>query len=226
MNHQTPALQRARAFTLIELLVVISLMAVLFGLAATAFRGMSGVNLSTSVVQVQSMLVKARQVALSSNKYTQVRFYKRTAGSARGYEAIGMFVAESPYYSATEADYNKLLSQKLMRAEGNVEYLPTNFVIPDDAASALLKDLKTDTGFTRTGTATLRGESYSWVGFYFRPNGATDYQEVSGQTYDPLKCFFSVVQDQEYGKTVPSLPTNYAIFTVSPANGMVNVVRP
>lgn len=213
------------AFSLIELLVVVAIMAVILTLGITAYRGMADMNISTSAAVVQSFIGKARQLALSHNKYTQVRFY-RPVGATDGYEGIGIFVADSPYYEKDAAGYDALLRRKVMRQEGVVEFLPTQCRIADGAASELLDRLEKDTQFTRTGTSKLRDTTYEWVAFYFRPNGATDFQELGGTAMTTALSSFTLVTPREHAKTKPNLPPNYAAFTVSASNGYVNLVRP
>jgi len=218
---------RLRAFSLVELLVVIAVLAILLAVgASTLSQSGNSLGLTTTVANVQGVLDEARQIALSKNKYVQVRFLEKTPSeNPSRYKAISLHVADSPYYG-TAAEYAAWESQGLLRQHGRANFLPQTIAIPGTNTPGLLAGLAGDTDFTRTGTSTVAGQSYAWVAFYFRPNGITDYQMLKGVPYAPTNAYFSLVVENEFVQTSPKLPTNFATLTLAPATGRPVVFRP
>ena len=219
-------------FSLVELLVVIAVLAILLAVGASALsRSGNSLSLTTTVGNVQGILDEARQIALSKNKYVQVRFLGKTpAEDPPCYRAISIHVGESPYYG-TAAEYDAWQTAGLFRQHGRTSLLPQTIMIPkgdpkDNQISRLLTDLAADTDFARTGTSSVAGQSYEWAAFYFRPNGITDYQMLKGEPYGGTNAFFSLVTETEFAQTKPSLPKNFATITLPPATGRPVVFRP
>ena len=223
-------------FSLVELLVVIAVIALLLAVGASALsQSGNSLGLTTTVGNVQGILDEARQIAVSKNKYVQVRFLE-IPGSDR-YKAISLYVGDSPYYG-TAGEYDSWMSQGLLRQQGRTSYLPQTIVIPkgdpkDNQISRLLTDLASDTNFTRTGTNSVAGQSYGWVAFYFRPNGITDYQILSSSAnsgtnvpYSGTNAYFSLVISTEFASNATKLPKNFATIMLPPATGRPVVFRP
>jgi len=213
-------------FSLVELLVVVAVIGLLLAVGASALsRSGNSLGLTTTVGNVQGILDEARQIAVSKNKYVQVRFLGNP-GSER-YKAISLYVGDSPYYGTNAADYDTWVTQGLLRQQGRTSYLPQTITIPKgDQTAKLLVDLAADTDFTRTGTSSVAGQSYEWVAFYFRPNGITDYQMLKGIPYSGTNAFFSLVVENEFAQTKPTLPKNFATITLPPATGRPVIFRP
>ena len=221
-------------FSLVELLVVVAVIAILLAVGASALsQGGNSLGLTTTVGSVQGILDEARQIAVSRNKYVQVRFLGTP--NADRYKAISLYVGESPYYG-TAAEYDTWVTQGLLRQQGRTSYLPQTIIIPKGTnTSRLLADLSADTTFApamRTGTSSVAGQSYEWVAFYFRPNGITDYQmltlppKTQGEPYSGTNAFFSLVVDNEFASNSTKLPKNFATITLPPATGRPVVFRP
>ena len=228
LNHRKAT---ASGFSLIELLTVLAIMVVLLSATGLALAPFSrALDLSSSTQQIQGALDLARQKALSSNKYVQVRFYAKQSEPAC-YSAIGLFVSESPYYatSATSspADFATWINQNHFSALAPIQYLSPSLDIPAAAGvSKLLADLTIDTDFQRNGTDTIRGVAYNWVAFYYLPNGSADFQTFSGTSYPPDNAFFSLVIRSDYAASNPALPKNYSQFFLPPSTGRPIVLRP
>lgn len=214
-------------FSLVELLVVmlIAAMILAFGVGV-ALQSQTAPTLASGVLHIKGVLDQARQTALSSNKYVQVRFYKPSGGERPGYTAIGFFLADSPFYGSA-ADYQRWLGLGAMKPAARPQFLPSSLLLPDSATEGrFLNDLAADNNFVRTGQSRIAGQDYDWVAFYFLPDGTTDFQYVSGSRYDVRQAHFAVVARNEYERTAPNLPPNYAIFAVPPSTGRPIVFRP
>ena len=212
-------------FSLVELLVVVAVICLLLAVGASALsRGGNSLGLTTTVGSVQGILDEARQIAVSRNKYVQVRFLA-TPGADR-YKAISLYVGDSPYYG-TVSEYDAWVTQGQLRQQGRTSYLPQTITIPKgDQTSKLLADLAADTDFVRTGTSSVSGQNYEWVAFYFRPNGITDYQMINGTPYSGTNAFFSLVVDNEFPSNSTKLPKNFTTITLPPATGRPIIFRP
>jgi uncharacterized protein (TIGR02596 family) len=216
---------RLLAFSLVELLVVIAVLAILLAVGASALsQGGNSLSLTTTAGHVQGILDEGRQIALSRNKYVQVRFLRK-AGEDR-YKAISLHVGDSPFYGTT-AEYDTWEALGQLRQQGRTSFLPQTITIPGGAqTSRLLTDLAADTAFTRAGTSKIAGQSYEWVAFYFRPNGITDYQMLNGLPYSGTNAFFSLVIENEFAQSTPDLPKNFSTLTLSPSTGRPVIFRP
>jgi uncharacterized protein (TIGR02596 family) len=215
-------------FSLLELLVVIAVLSILLAVGGSALsRSGNSLSLTTTVGNVQGILDEARQIALSKNKYVQVRFLEQTpAENPPCYRAISIHVGDSPYYG-TSAEFDAWQTAGLFRQQGRPSKLPQTIMIPKgDQTAKLLVDLAADTDFARTGTSSVAGQSYEWVAFYFRPNGITDYQMLKGEPYGGTNAFFSLVTETEFAQTKPNLPKNFATILLPPATGRPVIFRP
>jgi uncharacterized protein (TIGR02596 family) len=215
-------------FSLVELLVVVAVIAILLAVGASALsQGGNSLGLTTTVGSVQGILDEARQIAVSRNKYVQVRFLEKSPTETPPcYRAISLYVGDSPYYG-TASEYDTWVAQGLLRQQGRISKLPQTIMIPKGEQTAkLLVDLAADTDFVRTGTSSVAGQSYGWVAFYFRPNGITDFQMLNGVPYSGTNAIFSLAVETEFAQTKPNLPKNFATITIPPVSGRPVVFRP
>lgn len=202
--------------TLVELLAVIAIMAVISVLAVGSLRNFtSAIDVTDSIQRVGDTLNLARQIAVSRNKYVQVRFY-RPKGTGDGYTAMAFFQADSPL-AGTDAEYTAWEANGMLSQEGRRTSLPASCVlVSDPAASALFTTLKDK---AQSGSSTVGGKSYDWVGFYFKPDGSMGLDATATSLHLAV-C--QAVKYQAGGK----LPANYAIITLDRMNGRFQVVRP
>lgn len=220
-------------FSLVELLLVISIIAIISTFSVGAIKSFgSAYELDSSVQGVTGILNSARQMALSQNKYVQVRFYEQTnAADSRHnhYFAIGTYVSDSPYYT-NAAGYQSLESKGFMKAAANPYVLPSSMgIVKSSSQSQLLDALSKDATIRRTNQdASGRMQGYPWTSFYFTPQGSIDVpHEGTGVNIAPLspsKSYFSLCDTRRYTNNV--LPANHAIILFDPANGRLQVTRP
>jgi uncharacterized protein (TIGR02596 family) len=217
---------KERAMSLLELLVVMAIAVMLMSVAAGGLLlSRSAPSMSAVILQIQGVLDEGRQLALANNKYVQVRFYsEQNGGNPKGYEAVGLFLAESPFYGD---DYETWMDSGQFKPASKIHHLGGNMMlVADGSASSFFEDLRTDTAYQRTGTERVNGRDYEYVAFYYLPNGTTDFQTIGGVRYNPKDAYFTLVSREQYGASQPDLPSNFATFTMPPATGRPVVIRP
>lgn len=222
-----------KGFSLLELLAVMTMMAIAMALGGNLLTrtASNGVQLTQAANDLVGSLSLARQTALSSNRYVQVRFYKRVQGDD-SYTHVGLFLADSPLYGQT-SEYKSWQDQGSFSQFQKIHRLPSPCVIlGDQNASRLLSDLAADSGTARTGTSDLGGEKYNWVAFYFCPDGSTDLPG-SGSMYGggaapsgTPDTYITMSAGLVSASGSGSLPANFAAVVVNPANGRVSLFRP
>jgi len=235
--------KRSAGFTLVELLAVIAIMILILGAAGAALMPSNRtMQLSSVSLQIKGYLDQGRQLALSRNRYVQVRFYHKTTDNdpktnVPYYSAIGLFSADSPYYGTGTSDYDTYIQKNQMYQAAPVLFLDPSTGIPspsDGKISSLLNDLGNDQYFTRkVQSDKLRGQpgQYDWVSFYYMPNGTTDFQTLSiGATgpgsYDPKSAFFSLIMRNEYQRDTTKIPSDFFTFYLPPSTGRAVILRP
>ena len=219
-------------FTLIELLVVMSIMLIMLGLAAASFQSLGRTaDITNSIQSVADTLNLARQLAVSRNEYTQVRFYspKSTSADYRAgnYTAMKLFRADSPYYYSDENGYSQVISSGRMHPEGHLIRLPQSCVILSGSStySPLIQALATGTaGMYQFTGAKLDGIAYDGVAFYFKPDGSIDVPATTSgsATVNAL----SICAMQAYVGAGNKIPANYGIINLDRINGRFQIIRP
>lgn len=218
----------SRAFTLIEMLVVMAIMSVMLVLAGLSFTTISSsMDVSNSVQNVTDALNLARQIALSRNEYTQVRFFSlpQSVPNPRDdqFTAVAVFAADSPLYESTGKTYAQWTAARRFRPENAVAMLPGNCVVVNDAASTYSSLLNSK--LLHTGTMQLPdNQTYNWVGFYFKPDGSIDVPPPATSLCLSI-CSYNLFKAAQKSKP-GSLPANYAVIMLDPINGRFQVLRP
>jgi uncharacterized protein (TIGR02596 family) len=199
---------RSCGFSLIELLVVIAVIGILSVLIVPAFNTITGANaISTATDRLVGALELARQIAVTKNKQTEVRFYDIPATAwASDYRAFQVFEIE-PSLQATPATPVITMGQPAVIAR-------------DTGLSTLLDTARSKTWTTLDPQISLPGigTSYNCCYVRFRPEGTTDL-DIS------KKWHFTVV-DAKTPVTAANPPANFACVWVTPTTGSIRVLRP
>lgn len=218
---------RQRAFSLMELVAVIAVVLILCALTFGALRTVSdSYHVSTAVQGLSSVFNRARQLAVSQSKYVQVRFYEQNdARDLRSghYFAVATYLSDSPFYGP-EAEYAKRASRGVFKPDGTLHQLPQSIaILKSDVHSVLLNEIAKDPG--RKGKdSTGRMAGYDWIAFYFNPKGGIDVPPTTNGPLPPDRCLFTLCVAKQF--VSPTLPDNYAILLLDPANGRLQVTRP
>jgi len=215
-------------FSLIELMVVIAIMTLVTTFGMRTLSNSSDLN--AAVPAVSGMLNTARQIALTQNKYVQVRFYQQadqTDPRYGHYFAIGIYSSNSPYYLTT-SQYATYQSYGWFQQEGRLYYLPRTVAILKSPQNSMLLDVLTsDAVNDRNGTGgSLAMQNCSWVAFYFNPQGAVDVPMDGAAPLAANKSYFSLCSVVQYRAAGNSLPSDYATILLDPVNGRTQIVRP
>jgi len=220
-------------FTLVELLAVIAIVVIILAAAGAALMPSNrSMDLGSASLQIKGLLDQGRQLALSRNKYVQVRFYAKTTEPTY-YSAIGLFMADSPYYSNNTSDYTTWSTKGAITSAAPIYYLPASMILPTtNNATIFLIDLANDTSFPRAvANDTIKGQTdkYNWVSFYYMPNGATDFQTLTlggnPAPYNPSNAYFTLVMRSDFiGNN--KIPPNFFAFFLPPTTGRPVILRP
>lgn len=209
------------AFSLIELLIVLTVLGVLFAVAApNLFTLMQASSLSSEGSKLRNKLTYAQQLALSKNTDVEVRFFKMAdAGAAeiedefRGFQfyqfdergrliPVSKFFRVQPPVVMSET-YSTLLKPANNDDSEGMEY---GFISPAESSD----------GEVPIGDEMVQAE---YVSFRFRPDGSTD---LPGRTGGDDTWYITLVQGDDQN----GLPPNYYTIQVDPFNGRIGVFRP
>ncbi len=215
------------AFSLVEMLIVMTVLGILFAVAApNLFTLMQASSLSSEGSLVRNKLTQAQQLALSSNSDVEVRFFKMADPSSaeieeeyrafqlyqfneRGrLEPVSKFYRIKPPVVVSE-EYSTLLNPSgNMDAEGQ-DY---GFISPNKGRSNV-----------PVGNQEMDAE---YVAFRFRPDGSTDLPGRSGtsDSYEGGDTWYLTLLQGINADS--ALPPNYYTIQLDPFNGRVGVFRP
>lgn len=184
-------------------------------------------GLSVDGHQLKMTLDSARQLAVTQNRYVQVRFYLDENSSRNHVDQIGVYLAESPFYSRSAADYAAWIAAgKLKQAERDFS-LNEGAIIPGDAVvSNLLSLLRSDSEVDRMGSAGVGSAARDFVAFYYHPDGSTDFKTINGNDVLVNDAYLSLVAKNRYEAGPPALPQNYFMLAFDPITGRTATVRP
>lgn len=219
--------RRSSGFSLIEMLIVMSVLGILFAVAApNLFTLMQATSLSSEGSLVRNKLTHAQQLALSSNSDVEVRFFKMAdPGAAELTEEYRGF----QFYQFDERGRLEPVS-KFFRIKPPV-------VISEQFSTLLNPGGNVDADGQRHGfLSPNKGNSEvplgdrlvkaDYMAFRFRPDGSTDLPGRSG-TADAYQggdtWYLTLLQGTNAGG---NLPPNYYSVQLDPFNGRVGVFRP
>lgn len=220
MNSKRFLLRKFSAFSLVEMLIVLSVLGILFAVAApNLFSLMQSSSLTSEGSLIRNKLTQAQQIALSKNADVEVRFYKMQDPSAaeleeqfRGFqffqfnaegqlEPVTQFFRIKPPIIISER-FSTLLNPSSNKDRAGEKY---GFISPSEGSA----DVPISGGV----------ENVDYVSFRFRPDGSTDLPgRAGGDTW-----YLTLVQGNDLST---GLPTNFYIVQVDPFNGRVSVFRP
>ncbi|MCB1062210.1 MAG: Verru_Chthon cassette protein D [Verrucomicrobiae bacterium] len=216
-----PKFSSGKGFSLIEMLIVLTVLGILFALAApNLFTLMQASTLSSEGNLVRNKLTQAQQLALSKNTDVEVRFFKMADPSAAELEEE--FRGFQFFLFNEEGDL--LPASKFFRIKPPV-------VISENFSTLLNPGSNSDSegkeyGFLSPseGTAEIPVgdtlEPVDYVSFRFRPDGSTD---LPGRTSKDDTWYLSLLQGTN---TSDGLPANHYIVQVDSYNGKIGVFRP
>ena len=110
-------MKRTTGFTLVELLVVLAIISILAVLGMMGFGSTRGANVTNAAQTVQEAFKLARQLAVTQNRLTEVRFYQ-TAGTSTA----------SPTYSSLRVEMYDVTGTTASPAS-HLLILPSNVVM-------------------------------------------------------------------------------------------------
>ena len=210
-----------RGFSLVELLIVLTVLGVLFAIAApNLFTLMQSTSLSSEGNLVRNKLTQAQQMALSKNSDVEVRFFKMAdPGAAELEEQFRGF----QFYQFNETGQMVPIT-KFFRVRPPV-------VISEQFSTLLSPDANSDDdgkafGFISPSSGNSEvplGDEMvptEYISFRFRPDGSTD---LPGRTGNDDTWYLTLVQGTG---AETGLPPNHYIVQIEPFNGRIGVFRP
>lgn len=220
-------LQKSSAFSLIELLTVIALIAVLGGLAGTAFMGKSS-QLAAAGATVTSLMEQAREAAIMKRQPTALAMLAAGKESANriffvlAYEPEEQSVGSWKRVSRWEILPQGIVADSSVDSGGNAlkAFFPANSPLSQPSLPEV----------TYNGQKYSAREEYGYV--IFLPDGSL-YQDISGSLSGG--CVLRLVEgvfDEGSGiqytgrQEAESGPANYFEIALNLATGRAKITRP
>jgi len=196
--------RRTRGFSLVELLVVLAIIAILAALIALPANLWRSENITTSANQVMGDLAYARELAIANNQPAEVWLLRPTGG--KSITGLQIYLIDQTGNAS---------------AGGNVRRLPVSLGI--DSGSFLSPIVVNGNQKTFGGSQpqpTIPGYGTAYQAWYvrFMPDGSTTLQST--------QQWYLTLHDVALGDGLNALPANYAMISIDPIAGTVNLYRP
>jgi uncharacterized protein (TIGR02596 family) len=201
------------AFSLVEMLLFLGLLVLLVSISIPVFttigKGADGADLGFAASQISGRIQLARQLAMATKGEVEVRIYetKDSVGS-RSYRTVAV-------YKVGE-DQNADGMPDAFILQDKMTYLPPGTVFVQGSLSSLISEAPYQ------GQDNMPGHNQvNYAAFRFKSSGSTDLPAKASSGAD-WKLTIVLHKDA----AASNLPVDYAILTLNPQVGTVQVARP
>ncbi len=205
-------------FTLVEVLVVVAIISILITMVAPLATGAArGNSLTNTGMQIEQMLNKARQYALTKNRKFEVRFYSYAGSGGRDTDdrvrAMQLFEVSDNGSVSPVSRWKAFPQTVKVNSSSNL--------------SNLIADASRKKSFSGTNDPKidLPNGTSSYTAYFvrFRPDGSTDLGRSSGS--DNGKWYMTL-HDAEEDYTSSTTPDNFYTVQIDPVTGTLRTLRP
>lgn len=194
------------AFSMVELLVVMTILGILFTLAAVSFMGAgSGLSLSQVGEQIGVEIRRARQIATAKSIAVEVRFYDLATDEDDDYVSVIQIVEQ--------------LSDGGYQAENPIRFPSDIGIVRDSELTSFFAANATDVLIQGTAGDTLPNEQEAtYIAFRFRPDGSTNLTDE--------RWFLTATHKAVTESSGGGIPDNFYTIQVDPVLGQITSYRP
>lgn len=206
-------MKRRTGFTLVEILVVLAIISILALLAVMGMGTTRGANVINAAQMVQEALKLARQVAVTQNRLTEVRFYQ-TAGTG----------SASPTYSSLRVEMYDVTGTTASPVS-RLLILPTQVVMVSGTNFSTLLSSTTNPSSSTENLPGAPNAPYTPV--QFRPSGVTTLNAGgSSPTSSTTDQWFVSLKFMSDPATSSTPAKNFATIQLNPVTGATLIYQP